>query len=183
LSQPGFGFHGDIQAGSEVGSVVESSRKFRQAVAEVLDRHGEATGKAYVQMVQEGVVSAFYALDWTDMPDAVLIGPVHTFLLRNRACAHQLWLDVGSPSWHRRIFQPLTNPYVVSTDWDPEVSWTTRQELEFEKERLAGIVSGLLRRCTDSVYLYHSELSAHGQEQTGELLEALGEARRILHAK
>ncbi len=181
LSQPGFGFYRNVQAGIQVGSVVESARKFRQAVAGVLERHDEAAGRAYVQMVQEGVVSAFYEMNWADMPDAVLIAPVHTFLLRNRPCAHQLWLDVGSTSWHRRIHQPLTNPYVLSKDWDTNESWSNEWESKFATERLTGIVSGLLRRCTGSVYLYHSELSAHGQEQTGELLEALGEARRWLH--
>lgn len=180
LSQPGFGFYQDIAAGSQVGSVVESARKFRQAVASVLDHEAETSGKAYVQMVQEGVVSAFYALDWADMPDAVLIAPVHTFLLRNRPCAHQLWLDVGSTSWHKRIHQPLTNPYVLSKDWDPSEAWSNKWEHRFEQERLAGLVAGLLRRCTASVNLYHTELSAHGQEQTGELLEVLGEARRML---
>ena len=180
LSQQGFGFYQDREIGGQVGRVVESAQKFRQAVTLVMGEEDGAAGKAYVQMVQEGVVSAFYALDWADMPDAVLIAPVHTFLLRNQPCAHQLWLDVGSTSWHKRIHQPLTNPYVLSIDWKPEVPWSYDWENKFEQERLAGLVAGLLRRCTESATLYHSELSAHGQEQTGELLEVLGEARRML---
>jgi len=180
ISQPGFGLYKDVQAGAQVGAVVESARKFRRAVTDVLEREQEPVGKAYVEMVQEGVVSGFYAVEWADPPDAVLIAPAHTFLLRNRSYAHLLWLDVGSTAWHRRIHQPLTNPYVLSKDWDRQDQWSASWEQRFETERLTRIVSGLIRRCTDSVYLYASELSPHGQEQTGDLLVALGYAMREL---
>ena len=180
LSQPGFGFHKDVSAGMNVASLVESAQKFRRAVAEAVEGEGDALGKAYVEMVEEGVVSAFYEMEWSDPSASVLIAPAHTFLLRNQTCAHQLWLDVGSPSWHRRIHQPLTNPYVLSRDWNPQEEWSSAWETKFETERLTCIVAGLTRRCTDSLYLFASELSAHGQEQTGDLLVALGHAMRGL---
>ncbi len=180
LSQPGFGFYKDMQAGAHVGSLMESARKFRRAVSDVLEREAESVGKAYVEMVREGVVSGFYAVEWADQPDAVLIAPAHTFLVRNRSCAHQLWVDVGSTAWHRRIHQPLTNPYVLSKDWNRDDQWSAVWEQRFETERLTRIVSGLVRRCTDSLHLFASELSAHGQEQTGDLLVALGYAMREL---
>ena len=163
-----------------MGNSVESACKFRRAVGGVLERENEVVGKAYVEMVQEGVVSAFYAVDGVDPPEAVLIAPAHTFLLRNRSYAHQFWLDVGSTAWHRRIHQPLTNPYVLSADWNRRDQWSAAWERRFETERLTCIVAGLIRRCTDSIYLYASELSAQGQEQTGDLLVALGYAMREL---
>jgi len=180
LSQPGFGFHKDVPAGMQVASLVESAQKFRRAVAEAFGDKDEAVGKAYVEMVQEGVVSAFYSMNWADPSTCVLIAPAHTFLLRNRTYAHQLWLDVGSPAWHRRIHQPLTNPYVLSRDWNTQDEWSSAWESKFETERLTCMVAGLIRRCTDSVYLFNSELSAHGQEQTGDLLVALGYTLRGL---
>ena len=178
LSQPGLGLYQNVQAGAQVGSLVESARTFRRAVSAVLEKEAEPVGKAYVEMVREGVVSGFYAVDWADQPDAVLIAPAHTFLLRNRSCAHQLWLDVGSTAWHRRIHQPLTNPYVLSKDWNRNDEWSAAWEQRFETERLTRMVSGLIRRCTDSLHLFASELSAHGQEQAGDLLVALGYAMR-----
>ena len=180
LSQPGFGFYKDVPAGVQVASLVESAQKFRRAVTEVTAiTEGDAVGKAYVEMVREGVVSAFYSTR-SDPSTSVLIAPAHTFLLRNRTYAHQLWLDVGSPAWHRRIHQPLTNPYVLSRDWNTRDEWSSAWEAKFETERLTCMVAGLVRRCTDSVYLFASELSAHGQEQTGDLLVALGHAMRGL---
>ena len=69
---------------------------------------------------------------------------------------------------------------MLSADWDRRDHWSADWERRFETERLKGIVSGLIRRCTDSIHLYASELSAHGQEQTGDLLVALGYAMREL---
>ena len=176
LSQPGFGFHRDVQAGIQVGNLVESARSFRRSIPQGMQRERDVVGRGYVEMVQEGVISSFYGSGWSDPGDAVLIAPAHTFLLRGTPCAQQLWLDVGSTAWHRRIHQPLTNPYVLSRDWNIHEEWSASWEARYETERLTGIVNGLVRRCTGTVHLFASELSAHGQEQRGELLSALGQA-------
>lgn len=178
LSQPGFGLHKDEEAGVQVATVVESARKFRQAVTGVHALEAIPIGKAYIDMVQEGVISAFYELDWSASTDAVLLTPVHTYLLRNRTYAYQVWLDIGSTSWHKRIPQPLTNPYILSKDWDIGRAWTASVEKQFEVERLDRIVLGLFRRCSHSIYACFSELSVSGQEQSGDLLMALSRMQR-----
>ena len=178
LSQPGYGLYQDIEAGVQVATVVESARKFRQAVSDVLEAEGLSPGKAYLEMVEEGVISAFYELNWAADNDAVLLTPVHTYLLRNRTYACQVWLDVSSSSWYNRIPQPLTNPYILSKDWEIGRRWDRSVERQFEVERLERIVSGLLRRCSQRVFAYYSELSVSGQEQMGDLLRALGRTKR-----
>ena len=178
LSQPGYGLWQDEEAGVQVATVVESARKFRQAVAAVLESEGVPIGKAYMDMVDEGVISAFYELDWSSALDAVMVTPVHTYLLRNKIYTYQVWLDVGSTSWHKRIPQPLTNPYILSRDWEIGRNWTASVEKFFEVERLERIVSGLIRRCSGGIYAYFSELSVSGQEQQGELLMALSRTKR-----
>ena len=79
LSQRGYGLFQDEEAGIEVATVVESARKFRQAVSGVHELEGQAVGKAYIDMVQEGVMSAYYSANWRLEDDAVLLSPVHTF--------------------------------------------------------------------------------------------------------
>lgn len=180
LSQEGYGFHQDKEAGVDVGRLVESARKFRQAVSKVLVDVDEPVGSAYIEMVQQGVISAFYTLDWEEEDDVVLITPVHTFLLKNESYKHQIWLDVGSTSWHKRIHQPLTNPYVLSRQWTKGKRWADEDEQEFEKERLASLLLGLINRCTDTIYICFSELSAYGQEQTGTLREVMNSVMRYL---
>ena len=178
LSQSGYGLFQDKEAGVQVAMVVESARKFRQAVHSTQAKEGEAVGKAYLEMVLEGVVSAFYTIDWTPPGDAVLMTPVHTFLLRNRVYPYQVWLDVSSPSWHKRIPQPLTNPYILSKDWEIGRQWSASVEQYFEVERLERIVLGLVRRCSAKIFAYFSELSVSGQEQEGNLLTALSKTKR-----
>ena len=178
LSQAGYGLHQDVEGGVAVGNLVESARKFRRAVSGVLDVERSPAGKAYVEMVQEGVVSAFYDIDWTSSREGVLLTPVHTFLLRNRIYPYQVWLDVGSPTWYRRIPQPLTNPYVMSRDWHVGNVWNAKIEKQFETERLERIILGLTRRCSERIYAYRSEVGASGQEQMGDFLSALDRVKR-----
>ena len=178
LSQPGYGFHHDEEAGVQVAMVVESARKFRQAVSTVLDADGVSVGNAYMEMVDEGVISAFYELDWSTDAEAVMVTPVHTYLLRNKIYPYQIWLDVASTSWHKRIPQPLTNPYILSKDWHIGRKWNASVEKYFEVERLERIVLGLMRRCSGKIYAYFSELSVSGQEQSGDLLLALSRTKR-----
>ena len=178
LSQKGYGLFQDDEAGVQVAMVVESARKFRQAVDAIQQGEGQAVGKAYVEMVYEGVVSGFYNIEWTHTDQSILLTPVHTFLLRNKIYPYQVWLDISSPSWHKRIPQPLTNPYILSKDWEIGRQWSASVERYFEVERLEKIVLGLVRRCSARIYAYFSELSVSGQEQTGNLLAALSRTKR-----
>jgi len=58
LSQPGFGFHNDLDSGNTVASLVESIQKFRWAVGGHLPTDEISLGKEYVQMVQDGVIAS-----------------------------------------------------------------------------------------------------------------------------
>ncbi|MCX7671841.1 MAG: hypothetical protein N2439_17450, partial [Anaerolineae bacterium] len=108
LSQPGYGFHRNYDAGEIAANLIESARKFRQVMGEVGD-----VDREYVQMVQDGVVAAQYVRSWQRQPqEAVLLAPAHTFLMSNRPVMHQFWLDVGGTGWWERLYQPLTHPYV-----------------------------------------------------------------------
>lgn len=180
LSQANFGFYKDLEAGMDVGRLVESSRKFRQAVGRVLSTEEIPIGGSYIEMVQQGVISAFYAVDWEEDEEELLIAPVHTFLLKNQPYKHQIWLDVGSTSWHKRIQQPLTNPYVLNRLWKKGNRWTSDMEKFYDDERLADMMVGLTNRCTESLYICFSELSAYGQEQTGMLREVMSNIMRYL---
>ncbi len=180
LSQDGFGFKQDVEAGMDTGRLVESARKFRQAVGPVLAHAAVPVGEAYVDMVQQGVISAYYKIDWEEEEDAVLITPAHTFLLKNQAYKHQIWLDAGSTSWHRRIQQPLTNPYVLTRYWQKGRKWNAVFEQFYEEERLTSLIKGLLNRCSGSVLVCFSELSAYGQEQTGMMREVMNNVMRHL---
>ena len=104
--------------------------------------------------------------------DAVLVSPAHTFLMMNRPVRYQFWLDPGSSGWFQRLIQPLTHPYVLSRGWEPGRSWADADEVQTSTEAMARLISGLLLRCRERVYLGISELGESGFEQRGELLRA-----------
>lgn len=181
LSQPGFGFHVDFDSVRVAASLIESIRKFRMAMEPSFvskDTPDFSLGKEYIAMLNDGVIAAQYLESWrTEAEDAVLIAPAYTFLMMNRPVTVQFWLDAGSSGWYERLAQPLTHPYVLARGWDASTDsagrlWTDADEVEQGKESLARLVSGLLRRCKERVYLGMSELGESGFEQRGDLLKA-----------
>lgn len=173
LSQPGFGFHANFDAGKVTANLIESIHKFRRVVGQQLEETGVPLGKEYIQMLQEGVISALYLQQWEqEAENTVLITPAHTFLMINQPVSIQFWLDISSRGWSERINQPLTHPYVLSRQWTNERRWTDVEEVNANQNSLIALVHGLLRRCRNFVYLGMSEFSEQGYEQRGPLLRA-----------
>ncbi len=182
LSQPGYGFHRDLDAGEAAANLIESVRKFRWATANFTE--SEQTGREYVQMVQSGVLAAQYVRAWQAQPqDVVLLSPAYTFLMSNRPVDYQFWLDVGSGAWWERLYQPLTHPYVLSRHWPADRVWTDADEFEARQDALFCLVLGLIRRCRRKVYLGLSRLDEQGFESKGPLLQAVDRMLRRLPAE
>jgi hypothetical protein len=183
LSQPGFAFHSNFEAGGIAANLIESAQKFRWSVEgrQVATLRPEddqpALGSEYLRMIHEGVLSAQYVLSWQIPPgNAVLVAPAYTFLLANQPVDHQFWLDAGSSAWAERINQPLTHPHVLSRAWQVGRAWTDVEEFEYNRDALYRLVLGLARRCRKQVHIGHSDLGESGFESRGMLLRALSTA-------
>ncbi len=176
LSQPGLGFHRNLDAARVAASLIESVRKFRLAMEPSfvsLDHPDFDFGREYIAMLQEGVIAAQYLESWkTESDAAVLVAPAYTFLMMNKPVTVQFWLDAGSSGWYERLDQPLTHPQVLSRAWPRDRQWTFADEDRTNKETMARLVSGLLHRCREKLYLGISNLGESGFEQRGELLRA-----------
>lgn len=171
LSQVGFGYHSNFDSVRVAASLVESVKKFRMAM-ESTGGLGNL-GKEYIAMLQDGVIAASYVESWkTEDKDAVLVAPAHTFLMMNKPVTVQFWLDPGSNGWYERLSQPLTHPFVLSRSWEAGRMWSDADDVQYSKEALARLMSGLLRRCRERIYLGIAELGESGFEQRGELLRA-----------
>ena len=178
LSQPGFGFHQDIEAARVSAILIESVRKFRWIMAEIPAE--KPLGREYLEMVNAGVIAAQYLKAWALQPeDAVLLAPAYTFLLSNRPVSVQFWLDIGGRGWWERLYQPLTHPFVLSRHWPVDRPWTDEAEYWWRQLTLSRLVLGLLRRCRRAVYLGLSQLSEQGYEQKGVLLQAVQRVLRM----
>jgi hypothetical protein len=173
LSQKGFRFHRDLDAARVASSLIESVGKFRQAMQASADPDLDA-GREYLVMLQEGVIAAQY-LESGQMQEteAVLLAPAHTFLMMNRSATVQIWLDPSSSGWWERLFQPLTQPYVLSRTWVQGRVWGDGDEVATNQEMLKRMVIGLLRRCRGQVMLALSDLGEAGVEKRGPLLRAI----------
>jgi hypothetical protein len=176
ISQPGFGFHDQLDSVRVAASLIESIKKFRNAMEPSyvnMDSPSFDLGREYLAMLDDGVIAAQYLESWkSENKEAVLVAPAHTFLMMNRPAAIQFWLDPGSNGWSQRLSQPLTQPYVLSRHWEQGRIWTDTDEVSAETEALARLVGGLLSRCREKVYLALSDLGESGMEQRGSLLRA-----------
>jgi hypothetical protein len=187
LSQPGFGFHGQQEAGEVAANLIDSARRFRRVAAQVplgTDLAGglpsvESLNRAYLDMIEQGIMAAQYLRGWQPGPaEAVLITPATTFLMSNRPVEVQFWLDPGSSGWWERIAQPLTHPYILAADWEPGRPWTDADEVRAQQDRLYRLVLGLTRRCRRRIIMVNAEIGEQGYEQRGQLLVVLQQMLR-----
>ncbi len=170
LSQAGFRFRSRFDSIRVASSLIDSVRSFRQAT-ESTRTDAQSMGREYSATLQEGVIAAQYLEGWrAENKDAVLVAPAYTFLLMNRPAAVQFWLDAGSTQWYERLSQPLTHPYVLSRQWPPGRQWSDADEVQASQDSMSRLVSGLLHRCRQKVYLCLSELGESGFEQRGDML-------------
>jgi hypothetical protein len=176
LSQPGYGFHRNMDAVRIAASLIESIKKFRYAMEPSyvnMDNPAFDLGREYIAMLEDGVIAAQYLESWrTENKETVLVAPAHTFLMMNRPAAIQFWLDPGSSGWVQRLSQPLTHPYVLSRHWESGRLWVDADEVNAETESLARLAGGLLSRCREKLFLALADLSETGFEQRGTLLKA-----------
>ena len=186
LSQPGYGFHDDFDAARVASNLIESVQKFRWIAPREVENAekpwGETSmGQEYVEMVDAGVVAAQYVRNWeVEVEDAVLLAPAYTFLMGNRPVDYQFWLNVGGRGWWERLYQPLTQPYVLSRRWERAEQWTDADEVTVRQQALDRLTQGLIRRCRKGIFLGFSELGEGGFEQQGPLLQAVQRVLRNL---
>ena len=175
LSQKGFGFHRNHDGARIAASLVESVQKFRQVMEPAQVDYGNLElGREYIAMLQDGVIAAQYVDSWqVEQSEAVLLAPAYTFLMMNHPVSVQFWIDAGSGGWWERLFQPLTQPYVLSRSWERDRLWTDADEEAANQLTLWRLVTGLLRRCRSRLFLGVSELGESGFEQRGPLLKAV----------
>lgn len=174
LSQPGYAFHFDIDKSLVTATLIESFRNFRKVVGNNFGGDIITLAKEYIELLNDGLVAAQYMLNWqTQEEDAVLIAPAYTFLLSNYPVEAQFWVDIGNRLWAERLFQPITQPYVLSRNWSPEKTWSYDEELETNEQAFHNLILGLISRCRKKIYLGLSEYNEHGYEQRGLLLQLL----------
>jgi hypothetical protein len=93
--------------------------------------------------------------------------------MRNQPVDFQSWLEVGSHGCAERLYQLLTQPYVLSRHWPIGAAWTDQEEYASSQEALFRLALGLIRRCRKGIYLGLSDLGEGGYEMKGPFLKSI----------
>ena len=179
LAQPGYGFHTNLASGEITANLIDSIQNFRWLTESDVIQSDIPIGKEYIELLQEGLITGTYLRSWQIEEEAVLIAPAYTFLMRNRSVAYQFWLDIGSFGWHEIIDQPVTHPFVLKRDWDLNRYWRDDDEVNANQENLYRLTLGLMRRCTQKIYMGVSGLGETGYEYQGMLMTTLQRVLQI----
>jgi hypothetical protein len=180
LSQPKFGFHRSYDAANAAANLIDSARDFRQTVSRI--EPNLPIGSEYLKMVDAGVIANQYIPDGRAADqDSVLIAPAYTFLMNNQSVDYQFWLNIGGAGWGQRLYQPLTQPYILSRQWPDGKVWGEEDEFATNQKTLYDLVSGLIRRCRKRIYLGFSQYGEQGFDQRGALLTAVQSMLRRLN--
>jgi hypothetical protein len=171
ISQNGFRFHDDFDAANLISKLIQSIRAFRIFSQEAFSLDSKSIGKEYIQSIELGLVPSSFPNSSTD-EKGVLIAPAHTFLMENRTSAYQFWLDIGSLGWWERLYQPLTNPYIFHPQWKLNEPWTIQNDYLSNQQSMQRLVTGLLSRCSKSIFAASVQINEYGSENHGPLLQA-----------
>ena len=171
-SQPEFGLFEDYESANTACRVTVSIQQFRRFACDFLGLDENSSGKEYIRMLENGLLPA--AIQAPEMDSGyVSILPAHAFLMENRRCKYQFWLDVGSMGWWERLNQPLTNPYILRRGWASNRKWTAADEISANQESMLKIVRGLISRCSGKIIAASVHVNEYGSEQRGPLLQSL----------
>jgi len=168
LSQPGFGFHLNLESGSTTAQLITSYKKFRASFGYQIEIDQSELAKEFVKSVESGLLAATFVDDKSeDDENAILITPVMSFLGLNQEVDYQYWLNIGSSGWYERLEQPLTHPIVLSRIWQVGEKWTADHDQKLSRENLEKTLHGLFNRCRKEVFLANSDFSESGMEEKG----------------
>ncbi len=172
LSQKGFGFHSSYDMADATERLVESAREFESVIKPTIP--SETVGAQFLDLMEGGITGAQHLASWQDeRPDAVLLSPAFTFLMRNQPASIQIWLDPGNTGWWERLSQPLTHPVVLSRNWPAEARWTDAEEMNYNQNTLITHTAGLINRCTGELEIQLVDIDEQGNEPRGPLLQAI----------
>jgi hypothetical protein len=94
-------------------------------------------------------------------------------------------LNIGSKGWYERLEQPLTHPIVLSRNWSIGRQWSAEEEQDYNLSNIEKVVSGLIARCREQIFVFSSEYNESGIEERGELLtlfqNLLRKSRQVNH--
>ena len=125
----------------------------------------------FIQLLRRGTITAnpYPVRPIGGARKAVTLATIFQYRSSRRSHRWHFWLDAGSPLWAKGGAATLFGAPFFLRDRLGE-PWTAEDEKLAEEQRLGRILTDLLSRVSERVYLCHSDLAVNGQEQLGPLL-------------
>ncbi|MEH2268083.1 MAG: recombinase family protein [Nostoc sp.] len=125
----------------------------------------------FIQLLRRGTITAnpYPVRPIGGARKAVTLATIFQYRSSRRSHQWHFWLDAGSPLWAKGGAATLFGAPFFLRDRLGE-PWTAEDEKLAEEKRLQRILTDLLSRVSERVYLCHSDLAVNGQEQLGPLL-------------
>ncbi|MBD2250464.1 recombinase family protein [Nostoc parmelioides] len=125
----------------------------------------------FIQLLRRGTITAnpYPLRPIGSVKKAVTIATIFQYRSSRRFHQWHFWLDAGSPLWAKGGAATLFGAPLFLQDRLGQ-PWTAEDEKLAEQTRLERILTDLLSRVSQKIYLCHSDLAVNGQEQLGPLL-------------
>ncbi|MBD2353628.1 recombinase family protein [Tolypothrix sp. FACHB-123] len=131
----------------------------------------ESTIAEFIQLLRRGTITAnpYPLRPIGPARKAVTLATIFQYRSSRRFHRWHFWLDASSPLWAKGGAATLYGaPFFLQGRLG--APWTAEDEKSAEEQRLQRILTDLLSRVSEKVYLCHSDLAVNGQEQLGPLL-------------
>ncbi|MEI6370655.1 MAG: recombinase family protein [Nostocales cyanobacterium ELA608] len=125
----------------------------------------------FIQLLQRGTITAnpYPMRPSGNSKKAVTLATIFQYRASRKKHRWHFWLDIASPLWAKGGAASLFGANLFLRDRLGQ-PWTAENEQLAEEQRLQRIITDLLARVSDKLYLCHSDLAVNGQEQMGPLL-------------
>ncbi|MEH2275131.1 MAG: recombinase family protein [Nostoc sp.] len=125
----------------------------------------------FIQLLRRGTITAnpYPVRPIGGARRAVTLATIFQYRSSRRSHRWHFWLDAGSSLWAKGGAATLFGAPFFLRDRLGE-PWTAEDEKLAQEQRLRRILTDLLSRVSERVYLCHSDLAVNGQEQLGPLL-------------
>jgi hypothetical protein len=174
LAQPPFQESPDKGGAAISEWLVRTASRLRQDAAQMGLTDAEAIGRAFLQSINEGLVTAAPPeLGEPPEPSGVTVATMYAYLLAGDTARVQVWLEASGSGWWDVPRQPLSNAFVLAQSWPAGRQWTMDEDFAMRNQLLSRLVRGLTARCRQGIVLASSDLDRRGQRQEGPLWRAL----------
>jgi hypothetical protein len=125
----------------------------------------------FIQLLRRGTITAnpYPVSPVGSTINSVTLTTIFQYRSSRKSHPWHFWLDVSSPLWSKGGAATLFGaPYFLRDRIGQP--WTAEDETMLEYQRVQKILTDLLARVSQRLYVCHSDLAVNGQEQLGPLL-------------